>query len=213
MEVTPALREQIVQAVLAQLTAGQQQTVDASRPLLLVSGKCPQLFSELEKNWCVRHLEECDEVPYEEAEALLASGLLLNELCQVANGMDHPLIQMRLRGKTAIICREGMAYNRFDSTMPVALGRRYREYIRAIESYGITILTKNEIVNRLVGPDTAEPAQKCVLTAAKITEMIRCGKHGICLAPGSVVTPLGKDVAKQQGFLIAQEESGCRFVR
>lgn len=196
MTLTEELMEQVVKTVSERL---RQQT----KPLLFVTDSAEQWENALANRWEVRLPAESE--IYDKAAAVVAATLSLDDLFRVAHGMEHPLIQARLRGKPAFVCTEGMAISDLSPSAPSALRQTYKCYQRQACQYGIAFLPQQKILEHLKSPDTEQPAERCVLSEAKVKALLEGGQTSICLSGGSIVTPLARDFAKQHGFLIRQE--------
>ena len=86
----------------------------------------------------------------ENAETLVVSKLSLKNLYNISNAIyendyEEKIIKFLLENKEIIIIKEGIEYSKYEN-IPVAVLKRYEEYIEKIKTYGIKIEIKISIL-------------------------------------------------------------------
>ena len=89
----------------------------------------------------------------ENAETLVVSKLSLKNLYNISNAIyendyEEKIIKFLLENKEIIIIKEGIEYSKYEN-IPVAVLKRYEEYIEKIKTYGIKIESKDFYINSL----------------------------------------------------------------
>ena len=83
----------------------------------------------------------------ENAGTLVVSKLSLKNLYNISNAIyendyEEKIIKFLLENKEIIIIKEGIEYSKYEN-IPVAVLKRYEEYIEKIKTYGIKIESKD----------------------------------------------------------------------
>ena len=89
----------------------------------------------------------------ENAGTLVVSKLSLKNLYNISNAIyendyEEKIIKFLLENKEIIIIKEGIEYSKYEN-IPVAVLKRYEEYIEKIKTYGIKIENKDFYINSL----------------------------------------------------------------
>ena len=89
----------------------------------------------------------------ENAGTLVVSQLSLKNLYNISNAIyendyEEKIIKFLLENKEIIIIKEGIEYSKYEN-IPVAVLKRYEEYIEKIKTYGIKIESKDFYINSL----------------------------------------------------------------
>ena len=89
----------------------------------------------------------------ENAGTLVVSKLSLKNLYNISNAIyendyEEKIIKFLLENKEIIIIKEGIEYSKYEN-IPVAVLKRYEEYIEKIKTYGIKIESKDFYINSL----------------------------------------------------------------
>lgn len=97
------------------------------------------LRGELEKSFNIR----------EEAEKIVVSEITLKNLAEISQGIysadeSRKLLYHLLEGKELIVAEEGIEWRKF-SAAPLKLQKKYKEYEKSLEEYGVKILKRMEI--------------------------------------------------------------------
>ena len=87
----------------------------------------------------------------ENAGTLVVSKLSLKNLYNISNAIyendyEEKIIKFLLENKEIIIIKEGIEYSKYEN-IPVAVLKRYEEYIEKIKTYGIKIENKDFYIN------------------------------------------------------------------
>jgi len=199
--ITPELIEQITRRVLDGLPGGEAPA--ASRALFLGNAKAAQPLAQ-----CCDLTSEADYAAAPEIEryAFVVVGSLTNaQLADIATGRDdcpftHAVISALLAGKPVYLLPEAPAYRRCGQSSP-ALIELLDGYVRQLERFGVQ---RKQLCEIGAQPQPEQPTTQQaalrpgLLTAAKATEL---AKHCDCelrLAPGTIITPLARDVFVQR---------------
>lgn len=90
------------------------------------------------------------------------------------------------------------------ANLPEGISELINSYIKRIESFGITIIKKNEWLTNITTPYSNNklntPVGKTVLTQEDIYLFKTKGEKRLYLETGSIVTPLARDSAKDLGI-------------
>ena len=80
----------------------------------------------------------------------------------------------------------------------------FYQHLRSVEGMGIQVLETAALVNRLgarvAAPASAADKGRDVITVSDLEAAARAGQKVLQLVPGTIVTPLARDMAKQMGI-------------
>jgi ethanolamine utilization protein len=137
----------------------------------------------------------------ENGEILVISTLGINEMVDIALGKTHPAISSLLEKKSVYIVEEGLEYKKYSE--PKALVENYEKYMSTIVKYGIFLINRVDIIDRL-GRVTEKTTLKGVITVSKLRE--RNLKNAVLiLDEKSIITPLAMEYIKENNIEIRYE--------
>lgn len=89
----------------------------------------------------------------ENAETLIVSQLSLKNLYNISNAIyeneyEEKIIKFLLESKEILIIKEGIEYSKYEN-IPLAVQKKYEEYLEKIKSYGIKVENKEFYINSL----------------------------------------------------------------
>ena len=139
----------------------------------------------------------------ENAETLVVSKLSLKNLYNISNAIyendyEEKIIKFLLENKEIIIIKEGIEYSKYEN-IPVAVLKRYEEYIEKIKTYGIKIESKNFYINSLEKKE--EVYGKKLLDLNSLRELEIKGIKRLVIE-NSIVTSSAQEYAKDKNIEI-----------
>lgn len=139
----------------------------------------------------------------ENAETLVASKLSLKNLYNISNAIyendyEEKIIKFLLENKEIIIIKEGIEYSKYEN-IPVAVLKRYEEYIEKIKTYGIKIENKDFYINSLEKKE--EVYSKKLLDLNSLKELEIKGIKRLVIE-NSIVTSSAQEYAKDKNIEI-----------
>ena len=139
----------------------------------------------------------------ENAETLVVSKLSLKNLYNISNAIyendyEEKIIKFLLENKEIIIIKEGIEYSKYEN-IPVAVLKRYEEYIEKIKTYGIKIESKNFYINSLEKKE--EVYSKKLLDLNSLRELEIKGIKRLVIE-NSIVTSSAQEYAKDKNIEI-----------
>ena len=139
----------------------------------------------------------------ENAETLIVSQLSLKNLYNVSNAIyeneyEEKIIKFLLENKEIIIIKEGIEYSKYEN-IPLAVQKRYEEYLERIKSYGIKVENKEFYINSLTNKE--EVYSKKLLDLNKVKELEAKGTRRI-VVENSIVTNSAEEYAKEKNIEI-----------
>lgn len=139
----------------------------------------------------------------ENAETLVVSKLSLKNLYNISNAIyendyEEKIIKFLLENKEIIIIKEGIEYSKYEN-IPVAVLKRYEEYIEKIKTYGIKIESKDFYINSLEKKE--EVYSKKLLDLNSLRELEIKGIK-ILVIENSIVTSSAQEYAKDKNIEI-----------
>ena len=139
----------------------------------------------------------------ENAETLVVSKLSLKNLYNISNAIyendyEEKIIQFLLENKEIIIIKEGIEYSKYEN-IPVAVLKRYEEYIEKIKTYGIKIENKDFYINSLEKKE--EVYSKKLLDLNSLRELEIKGIKRLVIE-NSIVTSSAQEYAKDKNIEI-----------
>ena len=89
----------------------------------------------------------------ENAKTLIVSQLSLKNLYNISNAIyeneyEEKIIKFLLENKEIVIIKEGIEYSKYEN-IPLAVQKKYEEYLEKIKSYGIKVENKEFYINFL----------------------------------------------------------------
>ena len=139
----------------------------------------------------------------ENAETLVVSKLSLKNLYNISNAIyendyEEKIIKFLLENKEIIIIKEGIEYSKYEN-IPVAVLKRYEEYIEKIKTYGIKIENKDFYINSLEKKE--EVYGKKLLDLNSLRELEIKGIKRLVIE-NSIVTSSAQEYAKDKNIEI-----------
>ena len=139
----------------------------------------------------------------ENAGTLVISKLSLKNLYNISNAIyendyEEKIIKFLLENKEIIIIKEGIEYSKYEN-IPVAVLKRYEEYIEKIKTYGIKIENKDFYINSLEKKE--EVYSKKLLDLNSLRELEIKGIKRLVIE-NSIVTSSAQEYAKDKNIEI-----------
>lgn len=139
----------------------------------------------------------------ENARTLVVSKLSLKNLYNISNAIyendyEEKIIKFLLENKEIIIIKEGIEYSKYEN-IPVAVLKRYEEYIEKIKTYGIKIENKDFYINSLEKKE--EVYSKKLLDLNSLRELEIKGIKRLVIE-NSIVTSSAQEYAKDKNIEI-----------
>ena len=139
----------------------------------------------------------------ENAGTLVVSELSLKNLYNISNAIyendyEEKIIKFLLENKEIIIIKEGIEYSKYEN-IPVAVLKRYEEYIEKIKTYGIKIESKDFYINSLEKKE--EGYSKKLLDLNTLRELESKGIKRLVIE-NSIVTSSAQEYAKDKNIEI-----------
>ena len=139
----------------------------------------------------------------ENTETLVVSKLSLKNLYNISNAIyendyEEKIIKFLLENKEIIIIKEGIEYSKYKN-IPVAVLKRYEEYIEKIKTYGIKIESKDFYINSLEKKE--EVYSKKLLDLNSLRELEIKGIKRLVIE-NSIVTSSAQEYAKDKNIEI-----------
>ena len=139
----------------------------------------------------------------ENAETLIVSQLSLKNLYNISNAIyeneyEEKIIKFLLESKEILIIKEGIEYSKYEN-IPLAVQKRYEEYLERIKSYGIKVENKEFYINSLTKKE--EVYSKKLLDLNKVKELEAKGTRRI-VVENSIVTSSAEEYAKEKNIEI-----------
>ena len=139
----------------------------------------------------------------ENAGTLVVSKLSLKNLYNISNAVyendyEEKIIKFLLENKEIIIIKEGIEYSKYEN-IPVAVLKRYEEYIEKIKTYGIKIESKDFYINSLEKKE--EVYSKKLLDLNSLRELEIKGIKRLVIE-NSIVTSSAQEYAKDKNIEI-----------
>ena len=139
----------------------------------------------------------------ENAGTLVVSKLSLKNLYNISNAIyendyEEKIIKFLLENKEIVIIKEGIEYSKYEN-IPVAVLKRYEEYIEKIKTYGIKIESKDFYINSLEKKE--EVYSKKLLDLNTLRELESKGIKRLVIE-NSIVTSSAQEYAKDKNIEI-----------
>ena len=139
----------------------------------------------------------------ENAGTLVVSKLSLKNLYNISNAIyendyEEKIIKFLLENKEIIIIKEGIEYSKYEN-IPVAVLKKYEEYIEKIKTYGIKIESKDFYINSLEKKE--EVYGKKLLDLNSLRELEIKGIKRLVIE-NSIVTSSAQEYAKDKNIEI-----------
>ena len=139
----------------------------------------------------------------ENAGTLVVSKLSLKNLYNISNAVyendyEEKIIKFLLENKEIIIIKEGIEYSKYEN-IPVAVLKRYEEYIEKVKTYGIKIESKDFYINSLEKKE--EVYSKKLLDLNSLRELEIKGIKRLVIE-NSIVTSSAQEYAKDKNIEI-----------
>ena len=139
----------------------------------------------------------------ENAKTLIVSQLSLKNLYNISNAIyeneyEEKIIKFLLENKEIIIINEGTEYSKYEN-IPLAVQKRYEEYLERIKSYGIKVENKDFYINSLTQKE--EVYGKRLLDLNRLKELEVKGMRRI-IVENSIVTSSAEEYAKEKNIEI-----------
>ena len=111
---------------------------------------------------------------------------------------EEKIIKFLLENKEIIIIKEGIEYSKYEN-IPVAVQKKYEEYLEKVKSYGIKVQNKDFYINSLTQKE--EVYDKKLLDLNKLKELEASGMRRI-IVENSIVTSSAEEYAKEKNIEI-----------
>lgn len=139
----------------------------------------------------------------ENAETLIVSQLSLKNLYNISNAIyeneyEEKIIKFLLESKEILIIKEGIEYSKYEN-IPLAVQKKYEEYLEKIKSYGIKVENKEFYINSLTKKE--EVYSKKLLDLNKVKELEAKGTKRI-VVENSIVTSSAEEYSKEKNIEI-----------
>ena len=139
----------------------------------------------------------------ENAGTLVVSKLSLKNLYNISNAIyendyEEKIIKLLLENKEIVIIREGIEYSKYEN-IPLAVQKKYEEYLEKVKSYGIKVQNKDFYINSLTKKE--EVYGKKLLDLNKLKELEAKGMRRI-IVENSIVTSSAEEYAKEKNIEI-----------
>ena len=139
----------------------------------------------------------------ENAKTLIVLQLSLKNLYNISNAIyeneyEEKIIKFLLENKEIVIINEGIEYSKYEN-IPLAVQKRYEEYLERIKSYGIKVENKDFYINSLTQKE--EVYGKKLLDLNKLKELEAKGMKRI-IVENSIVTSSAEEYAKEKNIEI-----------
>ena len=139
----------------------------------------------------------------ENTETLIVSQLSLKNLYNISNAIyeneyEEKIIKFLLESKEILIIKEGIEYSKYEN-IPLAVQKKYEEYLEKIKSYGIKVENKEFYINSLTKKE--EVYSKKLLDLNKVKELEAKGTRRI-VVENSIVTSSAEEYAKEKNIEI-----------
>lgn len=139
----------------------------------------------------------------ENAETLIVSQLSLKNLYNISNAIyeneyEEKIIKFLLESKEILIIKEGIEYSKYEN-IPLAVQKKYEEYLEKIKSYGIKVENKEFYINSLTNKEKIY--SKKLLDLNKVKELEAKGTRRI-VVENSIVTNSAEEYAKEKNIEI-----------
>ena len=139
----------------------------------------------------------------EDAETLVVSQLSLKNLYNLSNAIyedeyEEKIIKFLLENKQIIILQEGIECSEYEN-IPVAVLKKYEEYIGKIKGYGMKVETKDFYINSVTQKE--EVYNSKLLSLTKLQELEAKGVRKV-VTEGTIVTSTALEYAKDKNIEI-----------
>ena len=139
----------------------------------------------------------------EDAETLVVSQLSLKNLYNLSNAIyedeyEEKIIKFLLENKQIIILQEGIECSKYEN-IPVAVLKKYEEYIGKIKGYGMKVETKDFYINSVTQKE--EVYNSKLLSLTKLQELEAKGVRKV-VTEGAIVTSSALEYAKDKNIEI-----------
>ena len=139
----------------------------------------------------------------ENAETLIVSQLSLKNLYNISNAIyeneyEEKIIKFLLESKEILIIKEGIEYSKYEN-IPLAVQKKYEEYLEKIKSYGIKVENKEFYINSLTNKEKIY--SKKLLDLNKVKELEAKGTRRI-VVENSIVTSSAEEYEKEKNIEI-----------
>ena len=139
----------------------------------------------------------------EDAETLVVSQLSLLNLYNLSNAIyedeyEEKIIKFLLENKQIIILQEGIECSKYEN-IPVAVLKKYEEYIGKIKGYGMKVETKDFYINSVTQKE--EVYNSKLLSLTKLQELEAKGVRKV-VTEGTIVTSSALEYAKDKNIEI-----------
>lgn len=139
----------------------------------------------------------------EDTETLVVSQLSLKNLYNLSNAIyedeyEEKIIKFLLENKQIIILQEGIECSKYEN-IPVAVLKKYEEYIGKIKGYGMKVETKDFYINSVTQKE--EVYNSKLLSLTKLQELEAKGVRKV-VTEGTIVTSSALEYAKDKNIEI-----------
>jgi len=142
-------------------------------------------------------------------DALLIQELTPDELKRLGEGKNTslgPVMECLMEGKPVYLQEEGLYHVRHEGTCAKALYSLYEKSVKLLESYGVLLLKKE------TKQSGRSLAGKCsgrnLITESEVKKQMASGEKVLYVSKHTLITPLAKDLMKEQGICTVIKEGG-----
>ena len=154
---------------------------------------------------------------------VIVSDLNMTQLCDAAQGrmgddVTRAILFALLSGVEVLMSEKALIHRFFAGKGSSALYRVYENYVRTLQVYGVKLVSEQYVrpepeakPPRYAAPPlkvpggSAKPSVNRLVSEELARELVKAGRP-VCLAKGSIVTPLAKDVFAQARISWSIEE-------
>lgn len=224
MQVTPELIETITKQVIKSLNAGKGSGAD--RPKIFVLGS-KDTASCLSGQFLLETASEVDGmVSAADYEAFVITQTDTALLADMAQGLcrcagARVISEALFLGKPVYLAEEGVSFLQFKHTANARYYQMFVEYLKKLESFGVAVLSMEKICQAFSGKKTGKEEHvtcECVkkeekkqttesglFSAEMARAFARTGETTLCVAQGTLITPLAKDVLREKKIKLVYE--------
>lgn len=223
MNITPEFLEEITRQVVAALAA----EMPASGPRGLLVGGGGWMLAVPGLLWAEEAEYQGDITPYT---MVVCRRIRCAELCDMALGRDTTpaacaVSKALLAGRPVYLAEEGLPHRASRAAANPRYYAMLEDYVTRLTQFGVRVAPQAELERLLSGqapaktapasPEPPEPAAGCagesepfcgVLTAGEARRLAKTCGGTLRLGPGAILTPLARDVLRENRVALAYEE-------
>ncbi|MCD8510739.1 MAG: hypothetical protein LRY73_13280 [Bacillus sp. (in: Bacteria)] len=119
-------------------------------------------------------------------------------------------IQMQLEGKEVIFASDNISYRSYQRfSIKPSVEKRIASYVRQVQKDGVHVLPMAKAERKLASLVAKFHGKRPLVLARHVEELSRSGERELVLPKRSLITPMGRDAARELGITIKHvEEKG-----